>query len=104
MGREKVSLALMFDQIETSGIWPLQLCAGFVSSLEKEQGNLDVDAFRPGTVYSLVTRLWSSVRSRLALADLAATLPGGIRSSVRGREASLTFLNMCTCIGFLSMV
>ena len=47
------SLALMFDQIEGSGIWPLQLCTGFVSSLEKKQGNLDVDAFRPVTVLFL---------------------------------------------------
>ena len=51
------SLALMFDQIEGSGNLALQLCTGFVSSLEKKQGNLDVDAFRPVTVYLTVGSL-----------------------------------------------
>ena len=51
-----------FKCIEQSHSWPSQIATGFVSALEKQPGSLQVGSFRPITIYSLLYRIWSSVR------------------------------------------
>ena len=77
----------LLSAVETQGSWPDQLCTGFVASLDKNKGQTDVDAYRPITIYPLVYRLWSSIRSRQALHCISTELPNSVFGGIPGKQA-----------------
>ena len=78
----------LFENIEKGGAWPQQLLTGFVSALDKQKGCGDVDSYRPITIFSLVTRVWSSYRAKQALESLSHALPDSIRGGVPSRQST----------------
>ena len=79
--------AQMYQDIERSSSWPLQLTIGIVSSLEKKPGAMLTFEYRPIVVYSLLYRLWSSFRARDFLKTFALLAPDGVRGGIPSRQA-----------------
>ena len=69
------SIADLFHWIENGHPWPLSLVTGVIHALEKKAGASQVKHFRPITIFSLIYRAWSSVRSRQILAFLTDQVP-----------------------------
>ena len=76
-----------FECIEQSHSWPSQVATGFVSALEKQPGSLQVGSFRPITIYSLLYRIWSSVRASDFLQTFKHVVPAGVRGGIPSRQA-----------------
>ncbi len=81
------SLVQCYDNIEETNCWPIQMATGFVSALEKKQGALQVGSFRPITIYSILYRIWSSVRSSDFLNTFKHIVPSGVRGGIPARQA-----------------
>ncbi len=93
-----VAHVAMLQTIESTSVWPQQLCTGFVSSLDKNKGRTDVDAYRPITIYPIVYRLWSSIRSGQALRSIAAKLPHSVFGGIPGKQAREVWYTMSQMI------
>ena len=75
-----------YDRIEEHQDWPLQMTTGIVSSLEKQPGALSAKGFRPIVIYSILTRIWSSVRARDFLRVFQTIAPDGLRGGIPARQ------------------
>ena len=80
-------LLQFYDRIETSFEWPAQMATGIVSSLEKQPGALTTKGFRPIVIYSILTRIWSSVRARDFLKVFQTVAPHGLRGGIPARQS-----------------
>lgn len=81
------NLVRQYQTIEQSFQWPQQLATGFVSALEKKPGSLQVESFRPTTIYSILYRIWSSVRASDFLKTFKDIIPSGVRGGIPSRQA-----------------
>eukprot|EP00438_Fugacium_kawagutii_P006882 Skav204951 [mRNA] locus=scaffold3104:98266:103272:- [translate_table: standard] len=81
------ALADLYAATEQGASWPLQTSTGFVQSLAKCSEAVGADQYRPVTVYSLVYRVWSSVRSRQALVSFEKILPPSVQGGCPFRQA-----------------
>lgn len=77
----------MYQEIESSSQWPVQMTVGMVSSLEKKAGAMLTSEYRPIVVYSILYRLWSSCRARDFLKTFALLAPDGVRGGIPSRQA-----------------
>ncbi|CAE7600361.1 Pol [Symbiodinium necroappetens] len=68
--------------------WPKQLVIGFVCLLNKGNGRLDANGFRPICLFSIIYRTWAGIRARQVLAALRSIVPDGLFGFVPGREAT----------------
>lgn len=91
-------LTAMFQAIEQSGRWPLQLTRGFVNSLFKNKGDGGVDSYRPVTVYPLLYRIWSSTRAKEAMNSLAPHLPRSVVGGVPSRQAKEVWIEVAEVV------
>ena len=80
-------LLQFYDRIETSFEWPVQMTTGIVSALEKQSGALQTKNFRPIVIYSILTRIWSSVRARDFLEVFKTIAPEGLRGGIPARQS-----------------
>ncbi len=80
-------IVTLFEHIETTHCWPAQVSTGFVSALEKKPGSLQVGSFRPITIYSILYRIWSSVRAADFLKTFKKVVPEGVRGGIPSRQA-----------------
>ena len=64
-------LSHMYHRIETGGSWPDQLVQGHVTCLEKQAGIPLAQNFRPVVLFSLLYRLWGSIKSRALLLQMS---------------------------------
>eukprot|EP00435_Cladocopium_sp_Y103_P036813 s432_g9.t1 len=69
------SVADLFTWVEAGHQWPLTMVTGIVHSLEKRSDPTQVNHYRPITVFSLLYRAWSSIRSRQLLDFLSDKIP-----------------------------
>eukprot|EP00435_Cladocopium_sp_Y103_P039949 s1234_g10.t2 len=69
------SIADMFTWIESGHHWPISCVTGIIHSLEKRAEASQVQHYRPITIFSLIYRAWSSIRSRQILAFLTDRVP-----------------------------
>ena len=60
-------LTQLLLRIESVGDWPMQLVRGHVHCLEKSPGADEASQFRPVVLFSLLYRMWGSLRSRYLL-------------------------------------
>ena len=68
--------------------WPKQMVIGFVCLLNKGNGRLDANGFRPICLFSIIYRTWAGIRARQVLAALRSIVPDGLFGFVPGREAT----------------
>lgn len=80
-------LLQFYERIESVQEWPRQMTTGIVSSLEKQPGALSTKGFRPIVIYSVLTRIWSSVRARDFLQVFKAVAPDGLRGGIPARQS-----------------
>ena len=92
------SILSLYDHLENGGLWPQQLLTGFVSALNKQKGDGGVDSYRPITIFSLVTRVWSTYRAKQALEAVATVLPGSIRGGVPSRQSTSVWFEIAQTI------
>ena len=64
-------LSNLYHRIETGSHWPTQLVQGHVTCLEKQAGIPMAQNFRPVVLFSLLYRLWSSIKSRALLMQMS---------------------------------
>lgn len=89
----------MLSGIEAGGEWPAQLRVGFVNSLAKAAGTLTMaEGYRPVTVYPLLYRCWSSIRSRQALKSLQQVLPRSVQGGTPGGQTKTVWYHLAKCI------
>ena len=74
--------------------WPQQLLHATVVWLEKYAGACQPAGFRPITIFSVIYRLWSSLRTRQMLALMRRVLPDGIHGFVPGAETTEIWLQV----------
>ena len=77
----------IYNHAEQTGHWPEQALVGLVSALAKVEGAAFTTQFRPITVFPLVYRVYSSLRSRQALAFLAGNVPITLAGGMPGRSS-----------------
>ena len=65
----------LYAHAEETGRWPTQLVHGAVRALQKHQDAAEVAEFRPITIYPLLYRAWSSLRSREIITFLSPFAP-----------------------------
>ena len=80
-------LLQFYHRIESSFEWPSQMTTGIVSALEKQPGALTTKSFPPIVIYSMLTRIWSSVRARDFLAVFKTFAPSGLRGGIPARQS-----------------
>ena len=57
-------LALLFNAVESSGVWPQDLLYSAITLIPKGYGLADPTATRPISVASAVYRLWAACRAQ----------------------------------------
>ena len=80
-------LLAIYAHAEQTGLWPEQALVGLVSALAKVEGASLAKQFRPITVFPMVYRVYSSLRSRQALALLAGDVPITLAVGMPGRSS-----------------
>ena len=89
-------VARLFDEVEKGKDWPLQLIHGHVTSLEKVQQARYANEFRPIVLYSLMYRIWGSLRSRHLLQQLERFADFPAYGFLHGRHCQqLTYQVLC---------
>lgn len=77
----------MLTSIENGQPWPQSTVVGIVHSLEKVQNASKTSQFRPITIFSLIYRTWSSIRSKQCLQHLIDHVPTKCYGNLPGRHA-----------------
>ena len=80
-------LLAIYRHSELTGEWPEQALVGLISALAKIEGAELAKHFRPITVFSLVYRVYSSLRSRQALAFIAEEAPVTMAGGMPGKSS-----------------
>ena len=81
-------LLAALGQVEAGHPWPQQLLHGFVCSTHKGKDREGPDAYRPICLFSIVFRLWASIRAKQVLEQLATYMPHEAFGYLPGREAA----------------
>ena len=68
--------------------WPTQWTTGIVHCLEKSDRSPKASDYRPITIFSLVFRTWSSIRSSQVLRHLQSIVPIGCCGNIPARSAA----------------
>ena len=77
----------MLHSIEKGQAWPTSVVTGIVHSLEKVTNATKTTQFRPITIFSLIYRTWSTIRSKQCLQHLIDHVPSRCYGNLPGRHA-----------------
>eukprot|EP00435_Cladocopium_sp_Y103_P041330 s1388_g11.t1 len=89
------SILQMFTSIEQSDApWPRQLLTGLVLATAKHRDAHTVMQFRPLTLFSVIFRNWSKLRTRHLLAQIANHMPPEALGFLPQREAADVWLQL----------
>ena len=81
-------LTSFYAAAESTGHWPLQVVQSKIISIAKTDNPVSPQHTRPIQIFSIVYRVWSSLRARQALKALAPYLPPAVAGVPgRGTEA-----------------
>lgn len=81
------ALIRLINQIESGKPWPKAIMVGLISSLEKHERALTAKDYRPIVVFSIVYRVWASIRARECLRWLLQFFPEELIGSCPNRQA-----------------
>ena len=85
----------ILNQIEVGTMtWPSQWVTGIIHLLEKVPGAATTAQFRPITLFSLVYRVWASIRTSHILAFVLPLIPSHCYGSIPGRSAQHMWMNL----------
>ena len=85
----------ILNQIELGTTsWPSQWVTGIIHLLEKVPGAATTAQYRPITLFSLVYRVWASIRTSHILAFLMPLVPSRCYGSIPGRSAQHMWMNL----------
>ena len=76
----------------------MDMLEAFVALIPKADGAVEAQNQRPITLVPMLIRVWSSIRARCFLKQLAKLIPQGIRGGVPGGEAGDIFLKISAMI------
>ena len=88
----------MLSCIENGCNWPKTIITGLVFSLEKVPNADRVGQYRPITVFSLIYRVWSSIRARACLRHLAKYAPSRCFGNLPNKAAMQVWLQIQSLI------
>lgn len=88
----------MLDCIERGADWPKSVITGLVFSLEKVCNASKVGQYRPITIFSLIYRVWSSIRARSCLQHLAKLAPARCFGNLPHKAAMQVWLQIQSLI------
>ena len=77
----------LLQMVEEGQPWPDTMVTGIVHSLEKVPFATKTSQFRPITIFSLIYRTWSSIRSKQCLQHLIDHVPTKCYGNLPGRQA-----------------
>eukprot|EP00438_Fugacium_kawagutii_P015307 Skav221896 [mRNA] locus=scaffold1395:707190:712031:+ [translate_table: standard] len=77
----------VINKVECGLEWPEEMRTGIIHALEKHSQASSVNDYRPITVYSLIYRNWSSIRSKEALKHFLSHMPSECYGNAPGRTA-----------------
>ena len=83
----KQALVQLINQIELGLPWPRAVMTGLISSLEKHERAQTVKDYRPICIFSIVYRVWASLRARDILRWLLQFLPEDLIGSCPKKQA-----------------
>ena len=86
--QQLLDLITSIEDVNSNTHWPTSITTGLVHSLEKVPGASRTSQFRPITVFSLIYRTWSSIRSKQCLQHLIDHVPTHCYGNMPGRQAS----------------
>jgi hypothetical protein len=78
----------ILNQCERETYWPPVWRTGFVHSLEKKEGAVQVNEFRPVIIYSMIYRSWGSLRAQRFLSFLSRMADEKQLGFMPGREVA----------------
>ena len=81
-------LVAMLNQIEAGSPWPNAWVQGHIHSLAKREDSCDVGDYRPICVFSLIYRVWGTIRSKQILLHLARMAPPELTGSRPHKETA----------------
>ena len=82
-----LQLLQILEQVEVGAPWPSQLVQGFIIALEKVEGACEVQQYRPICIFSIAYRVWSSIRAREVINQLADLAPSACAGSLPHKSA-----------------
>ena len=82
----------LLTAIEAGAAWPEQLLVGLVHALDKRNGKLDVEGYRPIVLFSIVYRTWSGIRARQLLRWLRDVISEGALGFLPDHEPAEAWL------------
>ena len=96
----RVALVALINRIELGLPWPRTTMTGLISSLEKHDRAQTVKDYRPICVFSLIYRVWSSLRARECLRWLMRFIPDDLLGSCPNRQASDLWYTVASLVEF----
>ena len=79
---------------EQTGSWPRAALQGVVSAIQKAHTSSTVNDFRPITIFSLIYRVWGSLRARQCLSYLHKIAPPSLFGNRPGVSASAVWYEL----------
>ena len=89
-------LLQILAQVEAGSPWPTQLLQGFIIALEKQEGASDVQQYRPICIFSVAYRVWSSIRAKEVIQQLAILAPEACAGSLPHKSAADIWYTIAT--------
>ena len=78
----------MINAVEAGAPWPSEWIQGHIHSLAKREDSSDVGDYRPICVFSLIYRVWGTIRSKQILMHLARIAPPELAGSRPHKETA----------------
>ena len=84
----------ILNRVENGEPWPQSWMTGIIHALEKKHNACKVTDFRPICIFSLIYRVWGSIRARQILHHLAQSAPDELMGNrpFQVVETSMVFL------------
>lgn len=100
----KVALVSLINQIEQGLPWPRTIMTGLISSLEKHDRAQTVKDYRPICIFSLIYRVWASVRARECLRWLMQFIPNELIGSCPNRQAMDLWYTVSSLVEYMETI
>ena len=85
-------LISILNRVEAGEPWPQSWMTGIIHALEKRDGACKVTDFRPICIFSLIYRVWGSIRARQILEHLSRVAPDELIGNRPRRETAHVWL------------
>lgn len=88
----------ILNRVEAGEPWPSSWMTGIIHALEKKAGACKVTDFRPICIFSLIYRVWGSIRAKQILVHLAKSAPAELIGNRPRRETAHVWLTVAQIV------